>query len=201
MPPTKGKKRIRKPRAKKQKEVLRTSKGVEPVRVVKFKTVDVPKIKHYPSTTHTAEQDVSTQLKKQQQQPVIIHNYLYPAGDQSASIQDYQTQTASQIPLRPATPSITKSSREFINYDEIPTEPFPVSYGGGGGGGGTWKDVEAEIVEPITVKSKKLTKMEQLQARGGPYTVAEAKLVFGLDLRTRTDKELLAGMREQGLVI
>lgn len=201
-----------------RKKVTRTSpsKTVDSIptpviRAVKFKNVEVPKIKALP--VHSSEMDFSAQAKKESaKQPIIIQNYMYPQGEQSAvKQQDYQLRTASQLPtrsssdghwLRQSTPTITTSSREFMNYP-IPakeSEPYPYSFfpssrdEGSGGGGGTWKDVEG----PTTVSSRMLS---QLQERGAPYTTEEAKIVFGLDLRKKTDKELLSGLREQGVVI
>lgn len=101
------------PDKKKKKEKKRRSTKpkvkVDTIRAVKFKTVDMPKIKAMPQSS---EIDFSNQMKKEAKQPVIIHNYLYPPGSQSQELQrDYEKMNANQLPIRPLAPVEQQSVR------------------------------------------------------------------------------------------
>lgn len=167
----KKKKKERKRRATKSKP----KSMVETIRAVKFKTVDVPKVKSMPQSQ---EMDFSNQMKKEQKQPIIIHNYLYPPGSQSQDLQrEYEQMNASQLPIRQVAPIEQQSVREPA--PEQPIEPEQTRFVPG---------------------NPKEQRMLALQERGGPYTREEAKLVFGIDLRTKSGRDTMQGLIDGGIV-
>jgi hypothetical protein len=187
---------MQQPDKKKKKEKKRRHTKpkvkVDTIRAVKFKTVDVPKIKAMPQSS---EVDFSNQMKKETK-PIIIHNYLYQPGQSQDLQREYEQMTASQLPLRQVAPVDQQSVREPPPEPPQPEpgqEPTPV----------TEAQQEQQQQQqpgrfvPTTAKEKR---MVALQERGAPYTKDEAKLVFGIDLRTKSGRDTMQGLIEGGLV-
>ena len=187
LPPDKKKKK-----EKKRRTTTKPKPKVAIIRAVKFKTVDIPKIKTLPQAH---EVDYTAQPKKESKQPIVIHNYLYPPGGQSADLlRDYEQMTGSQLPIRQVAPIEQRSVR--APPPEPIQEPIPLP---------DRAPVPFDEIPPpdrprFVPQTKKEHKMIALQERGGPYTKEEAKLVFGLDLRTRAGKETLQGLVDGGIV-
>lgn len=202
---------VDKTQKKKRKTTKSKSKKVEVVRAVKFKAVEIPKIKHLQSTS-----DIFNPAEKQSKnQPVIIHNYMYPPQQEQKSRAPLEQQsiikripygetsddtayhweqwTNTQEPWS-GTPAPLKEPEKVKEFPPRPKEkekikekeqqprPIPESY---------------EYKNKASIVSKKAL---QLQERGGPYTRDEARLVFGLDLRTKEGTDTLKGLIENGIV-
>lgn len=198
LPPDKKKKKEKKRRTTtKPKPKVEIIKRPATIKAVKFKTVDIPKIKTMPQAH---EVDYTAQPKKESKQPIVIHNYLYPPGGQSQELQrDYEQMTGSQLPIRQVAPIEQRSVRapppEPAPAPIIPEpapEPAPAPV--------PFDEIPPPDRPRFVPQTKKEHKMIALQERGGPYTKEEAKLVFGLDLRTRAGKETLQGLVDGGIV-
>jgi len=172
------------PDKKKKKEKKRRSTKpkvkVDTIRAVKFKTVDMPKIKAMPQSS---EIDFSNQIKKESKQPIIIHNYLYPPGQSQDLQRDYEQMNANQLPIRQVAPVEQQSVRSPERLPEPAPEP----------------EQEPGPVTEILANAKE-RRMIALQNRGGPYTKEEAKLVFGIDLRTKSGRDTMQGLIDGGIV-
>lgn len=174
----------KKKKEKKRRTTTKPKPKVATIKAVKFKTVDIPKIKTMPQAH---EVDYTAQPKKESKQPIVIHNYLYPPGGQSQELQrDYEQMTGSQLPIRQVAPIEQRSVRAPPPEPASAPEPF---------------DEIPPLDRPRFVpQTKKNHQIIALQERGGPYTKDEATLVFGLDLRTRVGKETLQGLVDGGIV-